>query len=118
MEKIHELYDAELLDADVVPLVRFFNSVGLVTSMSCQGHNETNMSMFWIQFDKSVTEEDIIEFQRRHTNEYGGFCCNGRFVMRILANTTGIGSGVERTYQYMAATVKAAQGDLERWTMQ
>ncbi|WP_196031562.1 hypothetical protein [Flavonifractor plautii] len=115
MEKTHELFDGEMLDAEVVPLVRYFNSVGLPTRMSCQGHNETNMSMFWIEFDSSVAEEHIIEFQRKHANKYGGFCCNGRFVMRILANATGIGSGVERTYQYMAATIKAAHDDLERW---
>lgn len=108
-------YDETKLDPEVIPLVRYFNQVGLPTSMSCQGHNDTNMSMFWIEFDKSVTGEDIIDFQRKHTNKYGGFCCNGRFVMRILANTTGVGAGVEYTYQYMAATVAAAKEDLKHW---
>lgn len=73
------------------------------------------MSMFWIEFDKSVTKDDIIGFQRRHTNKYGGFCCNGRFVIRILANSTGVGSGVEYSYQYMAATIEAAMEDLSCW---
>lgn len=108
-------YDENRLDPEVIPLVKYFNEVGLPTCMSYQGHNETNMSMFWIQFDKSVTAEDIIDFQRKHTNEYGGFCCNGHFVMRILANTTGVGTGVEYTYQYMAATVTAAKEDLKHW---
>ena len=99
----------------MIPLVKYFNEVGLPTCMSCQGHNDTNMSMFWIEFDKSVTGENIIDFQCRHTNEYGGFCCNGRFVMRILANTTGAGTGVEYTYQYMAATATAAREDLKKW---
>lgn len=109
------IYTESELDPEVIPLVRYFNRVGLPTRMSCQGHNQTNMSMFWIQFDPSVTHEDIIAFQRRHTNRYGGFCCNGRFVIRILANTTGKGTGVEYSIQYMAATVEAARGDLERW---
>lgn len=79
-------YDETKLDPEVIPLVRYFNQVGLPTCMSCQGHNTTRMSMFWIEFDKSVTNEDIINFQRKHTNEYGGFCINGRFVIRILGN--------------------------------
>lgn len=108
-------YDDYQLDPGVLPLVEYFNAAGLSTCMSCQGHNSTNMSMFWISFDKSVTESDIVDFQRRHTDKYGAFCCNGRFVMRILANTTGVGSGVEHSYQYMAATIEAAMGDLERW---
>ena len=108
-------YDETKLDPEVIPLVRYFNQVGLPTRMSCQGHNATKMSMFWVEFDKSVTNEDIINFQRKHTNEYGGFCSCGRFVIRILANTTGIGTGVEYSYQYMAATIEAAMEDLKNW---
>lgn len=108
-------YDETQLDQEVIPFVRYFNRVGLPTRMSCQGHNDTNMSMFWIEFDKSVTKDDIIGFQRKHTNKYGGFCCNGRFVIRILANTSGVGDGVEYSYQYMAATIKAAKEDLDNW---
>lgn len=108
-------YDNYQLDPGVFPLVEYFNNVGLPTRMSCQGHNSTNMSMFWIEFDRSVTEDDIVKFQCSHTNKYGGFCCNGRFAMRILANTTGVGSGVEHSYQYMAATIEAANEDLRNW---
>lgn len=108
-------YDETKLDPEVIPLVRYFNQAGLPTCMSCQGHNKPNMSMFWIEFDRSVTHEDIIEFEREHTNQYGGFCSNGRFVIRIVANTTGLGTGVEYTCQYMAATVEAAMRDLSRW---
>jgi len=103
------------LDPLVIPMVEYFNQNGLRTRMSCQGHNETNMSMFWIEFDRSVTNDDIIEFQRKHTDKYGGFCCNGRFVIRILANTNGVGAGVEYSIQYMAATIEAANDDLKRW---
>lgn len=58
-------------DADVIPMVEYFNSVGLKTYMSCSGHKgNPYMSMFWIEFDPSVTEQDIIDFQRNHVNEY------------------------------------------------
>lgn len=103
------------LDPLVIPMVAYFNQNGLKTRMSCQGHNKTNMSMFWIEFDRSVTIDDIIEFQRKRTDRHGGFCCNGRFVTRILANTTGVGEGVGYSNQYMAATIEAANGDLKRW---
>lgn len=63
------------LDSKVIPLVEFFNQRGLKTHMSCEGHNKTNMSMFWIQFDKSVSEDDLIQFMNNHstTNKYGKF---------------------------------------------
>ena len=108
-------YDENQLDPEVTPLVQYFNQVGLPTYMSCQGHNSTNMSMFWIEFNPSVTVEDIIRFQRDRANQYGGFCCNWRFVSRILVNTTGVGAGVEYSFQYVAATIEAAQQDLEHW---
>ena len=44
-------------DVDVIPMVEYFNSVGLKTYMSCSGHKDNPyMSMFWIEFDPSVTE--------------------------------------------------------------
>lgn len=92
------------IDEKVFPLVEFFNE---------KGHNKTNMSMFWIEFDKSITEKDIIDFQRKHTNEFGAFCSCGRFVIRILA--TGNSDKVEYRYQYMAATIEAAYSDLKSW---
>ena len=67
------------LDKRVIPLVRFFNENGLPTNMSCQGHNKTNMSMFWIEIDKTVTQDDIVKFMRNHLNWMGSFCSCGRF---------------------------------------
>lgn len=108
-------YDKNQLDPEAIPLIEYFNRDGLPTCMSCQGHNSTNMSLFWIEFDKAVTKNDIVRFQRCHTDKHGGFCCNGRFVMRILANTTGVGTGVGYSYQYIAATIEAAKEDLTHW---
>lgn len=100
------------LDLGVIPLVQFFNERGLVTHMSCQGHNKTNMSMFWIEFDPSVKEDDIVKFQREHLNKWGGFNSNGRFVLRLIASATG----VAHSWEYMAATQEAADMDLYNWT--
>lgn len=73
-----------------------------------------HMSMFWIEFDPSVTEQDIIDFQRNHVNEYNMFCSCGRFVQRIIA--TGRSDKIMRSYEYMAANVEAANIDLKAWT--
>lgn len=100
------------LDKAVIPLVRFFNQNGLPTCMSCQGHNDTNMSMFWIEFDKAVTEDDIVSFMRNHLQWNGMFCSNGRFAKRVFASHNAI----YECWCYFAATVKAADADLHRWT--
>ena len=73
--KFQEVSD---LDPLVIPMVDYFNRNGLKTCMSCQGHNKTNMSMFWIQFDESVTEDDILGFMREHLSAQGTFVSCGR----------------------------------------
>lgn len=113
-----ERYIKSELDERVIPLVQFFNENGLPTSMSCQGHNETNMSMFWIEFDKTVTQEDIIRFMRNHLNWMGNFCSCGRFAKRIIACTsvTDCSEVVAESWCYFAATPEAADVDLYWWT--
>ena len=37
--------DYDKIDESCRPLVRFFNERGLYTNMSCEGHNDTNLSM-------------------------------------------------------------------------
>lgn len=67
-------------------------------------------------FEKSVTIEDLVAFERKHTRWAGGFPCCGRFVVRVLANSNVLTpEGVELRCQYMAATVEAAKKDLARW---
>lgn len=101
----------ESIDKMAAPLVAFFNSNGLKTTMSCQGHNKTTMSMFWIGFDHSVTESDIVNFQQNHLDQCGGFAACGRFVRRVVV----LKDGVRHSWEYMAATVEAAEEDLKRW---
>lgn len=105
------------LDPLVIPMVEFFNANGLKTYMSCQGHNKTNMSMFWIQFDPSVTEDDILNFMKQHLQANGAFCSNGRFAKRIHGSygmLSGKWNKVE-SWNYFAATVEAANEDLQTW---
>lgn len=99
------------LDEKVIPMVRFFNEHGLPTCMSCQGHNDTNMSLFWIQFHKSVTRYDILSFMQKYLQWNGTFYSNGRFALRLL----GRHDGFDERWCYFAATIKAAEEDLQRW---
>ena len=102
------------LDPNVKPMVEFFNANGLKTYMSCEGHNKTNMSMFWIQFDDSVTEDDLIQFMNHHStiNKYGKFFSScGRFAQRIYPSPKGI----VKSWNYFAATSEAAKEDLKNW---
>ena len=102
------------LDSKVIPLVEFFNQRGLKTHMSCEGHNKTNMSMFWIQFDKSVSEDDLIQFMNNHStiNKYGKFFTScGRFAQRIYPSPKEI----VKSWNYFAATHEAAEEDLKNW---
>lgn len=112
-----EEWEKKGLDPAVIPLVKFFNDSGLKTYMSCQGHNQTNMSMFWIQFDKSVTEEDILGFMKKHPGKYGSFFSNGRFAKRLMGFHS-VPDGTwkkEESWNYFAATVEAANRDFLTW---
>ena len=95
------------LDPAVIPLVEYFNSIGLKTHMSCEGHNKTNKSMFWIEFDKTVTGEDIEAFLIKLREKYGSSATNGCFAMRIFPGP----KYTIRRWRYMAATQEAARQD-------
>lgn len=111
-------YEGMGLDPLVIPLVKFFNDEGLKTNMSCQGHNKTNMSMFWISFADEITTDDVLRFMQNHLNWCGQFVSYGRFAKRIFGGY----SVKDRTWKttehwcYFAATVEAADEDLLRWT--
>jgi hypothetical protein len=98
------------MDQSVIPLVNYFNSQGLKTKMSCEGHNKTNMSMFWISFDNSITEQDIINFQNKHLQNSVFVSC-GRFAQRLYVG----GPTIVKEWCYFAATKEAADKDLEWW---
>lgn len=57
------------IDEKCIPMVKFFNSVGLTTKYSCQGHDSTN-ARFYIMFEESVCDENIIDFLTKFGNKY------------------------------------------------
>lgn len=104
-------------DPLVIPMVKFFNENGLKTALSCQGHNKTNLSMFWIAFDECVDEEDIQRFMRNHLGPWGWFLSCGRFAKRMIAGYKPANGqwSVMYSWCYFAATPDAANEDLRRW---
>ena len=53
------------IDKLCLPFIEFFNSNGLETFMSCEGHNDDNLHTFWICFSENVTDEHIHKFIER-----------------------------------------------------
>ena len=95
-------------------MVEFFNANGLKTYMSCEGHNKTNMSMYWIEFDNCVTEQDILKFMNSHLSDWCNgkvFISYGRFAERLIPGPYSN----YKVWAYFAATVEAAMEDLNRW---
>ena len=104
--------EIEGIDPGVVKMVDYFNSVGLKTIMSCEGHNKTNMSMFWIEFSKEVTDEDIEKFLLELDMKYGSLAMCGCFAMRMFPGP----KYTKRRWRYMAATKEAAAADWQYFT--
>lgn len=50
------------LDEKCIEFVKFFNEIGLKTTMCCQGHNNGNLHKYWISFSKQVTDDNIRQF--------------------------------------------------------
>lgn len=105
------------LDPLVIPMVNYFNEHNLPTYMSCQGHNKTNMSMFWIEFAQSVTDSDIQAFMQNHLDWRGSFLSCGRFAKRIQCcySVKDQQWKAEERWNYFAATPEAANADLQWW---
>ena len=72
------MIDYKNINEICVPMVKYFNSIGLNTKYSCQGHDDLN-HIFFIQFKDSVSDEDIENFLSHYENNYGNNPFNGRF---------------------------------------
>ena len=68
------------LDKRVKPMVELFNKIGLKTHMSCSGHFHLNgrKNLFWIEFDSSVNEQDLVDLWNRVSP------INGWLVQRMI----------------------------------
>ena len=88
-------------------MVEFFNSIGLKTHMSCSGHFhfDGRQSLFWIEFDKSVTEKDLEVFWNKVRP------INGWFVNRLIP---GPKYNMHR-WCYVAGNSWSAHQDLKKW---
>lgn len=105
-----------IIDPWCLHFVEYFNANGLPTQMSCQGHNDTNMSMYWIEFTNNVTEKEIIDFQLKHLDETGNFASNGRFANRLYVYLADDGFVKPHySWHYFAATIEAAMADFNQW---
>lgn len=69
------------MEKGVVKLVEYFNSIGLKTKMSCEGHDDPSKALFWISFSEKVTDEDIMAFKDTHS------FLNGWFVKKYINNS-------------------------------
>ena len=118
----NQTIDYSKLDPGVINLVKYFNEVGLKTSMSCQGHGITNMSVFWIEFSKSITESDIVDFMSKHSHMWikhdktvgKCFVSNGHFYKRLMLKGHDHDVPYYR-WTYVVGTVEAANQDCELW---
>lgn len=95
------------MDKKVIPMVNFFNSIGLKTHMSCSGHFNLDgrMSLFWIEFDSSVTEEKLVELWNKN------YTPNGWFVQRLIP---GPKYNMHR-WCYVTGNWWSAKQDLKNW---
>lgn len=58
------------IDPLCIPMVNLFNKIGLKTEYSCQGHKnkeDKENFKFWIMFDSTVDDEDIVSFLQKMT---------------------------------------------------
>ncbi len=113
--------DYSKLDPKCVEMVKFFNSHGLPTDMSCQGHDTTEQSLYWISFDETVHTMEVVTFQSHYLNERGNFCAHGHFCKRLYLATEGELERCGRKgtaywcWEYVVGSPEAAKADLEAW---
>ena len=110
-------YDKAKIDPECLPLVEYFNRHGLTTAMSCQGHNNTNMSMYWIDLPQALVKKTLSGSSRSICLAYwvilhptGGLPCACIWLWMITDAYVLL-----KGWHYFAATVDAAFEDLEQW---
>ena len=117
---VNSSIDYSRMDTECIEMIKFFNEHGLKTEMSCQGHNKTTQSLFWISFDSSVHTADIVMFQSKYTDKLGNFCACGHFGRRLCLYTETSDNDTTKhklygRWEYVAAGIEAAHKDLQNW---
>lgn len=105
----------EEIDELCIPMVKYFNSIGLKTQFSCQGH-EGRYSSFDIIFDRCVTDDMICEFLEKHSNQYNHTPFMGRFLkwMRKIDGVMSSNWSYFISYPYCKTNQLYAKMDLEK----
>lgn len=75
----HNVINYDEIDEKCIPMVRFFNDIGLKTKFSCQGHDDLANNSFYVMFDESIGSSDIMDFLLRFENNYTHSPFAGRF---------------------------------------
>lgn len=107
--------DYESLDAGVRNIVKYFNDNGLRTVMSCDGCNGHGFGFLWVEFHKSVTEDDIRTFMCQHTEDAFGYTGNGWFVKRFMTEKSNGNVQNDSYLVYMAKDNISADMDIRQW---
>ncbi|QDY27049.1 hypothetical protein [Clostridium botulinum] len=66
------------IDDKCVPLVKYFNEIGLDTKYCCQGHND--YENFNIMFEEYITDEQMINFISEYSTKHKHSPFLGKFV--------------------------------------
>lgn len=105
--------DYDALDPSTRNIAKYFNTHGLAVLSSCDG--TPAHKLFWVQFDKSVTEAGIRMFMDERTVNHGAFTARGWFVKRF-ENYHEDGQFAEMSCMcYVAADHLSAERDLRDW---
>lgn len=96
------------IDNKCVPLVKYFNSIGLDTKYCCEGHNPNEP--FTIMFEDYVTDEKIFSFIKQFSNKYD----HTPFVGKFVKWARKMGGEIALNWVYIANTQECAEIDYLR----
>ena len=91
--------------------------------MCCEGHGIPNMSLFWVEFSRSVQKNDILNFMADHSHlwvdSFGevrkSFVCNGWFTKCMWPKFSTM--TMKSRWRYFVGNSEAADLDVADWEM-
>lgn len=96
-----------LCDSKCIPLVKFFNDIGLMTEFSCESQGDAHI--FRIIFTEQVTDNIIENFIIKYGSNKHQSMTLGQF-----SNWARVDNGkFTKTWMYEAETIEDADTDLE-----
>ena len=109
------MLDYNKIDPLCIPMIKYFNSIGLTTKYSCQGHNDGINKDFYIMFDSKVTDKNIEDFLLKYNNIYSHSPFVGKFYKWMRKCSDEIVTNWEYRVSWGECEInqKCAQKDLE-----